>query len=107
MAAGVLLQYDDQGILHPVAFSCRKHAPAECNYEIYNKEQLAELRGFEEWSAELQNVINPNQVLTDHKNLEYVSTTNPLNRRQTRWSQFLSQFYFRIVYQPGKGRGKI
>jgi hypothetical protein len=36
--AGVLSQYDDQGILHPVAFFSKKHTPAEEYYEIYNQE---------------------------------------------------------------------
>ena len=31
---GVLCQYDDQGILHSVAFFSQMHAPAECNYQI-------------------------------------------------------------------------
>ena len=69
-SAGVLSQYDNQGILHPVAFFSKKHAPAECNYKIYDKELLPLVRAFAEWRAELQSVINLVQVLTDHKNLE-------------------------------------
>ena len=38
---GIVLQYDDDGILHPCAiFSC-KFTAAELNYEIYDKEMLA------------------------------------------------------------------
>ena len=106
VSAGVLSQYDDQGILHPVTFFSKKHAPAECNYEIYDKELLEVVRAFEEWRAESQSVINPVQVLTDHQNLEYFTTTKLLNCRQTCWSQFLSQFSFKIVYRPGNARGK-
>ena len=46
--AGILSQRDDQGLLHPVAFFSKKHLPAECNYEIYDKELLAIVRCFEE-----------------------------------------------------------
>jgi hypothetical protein len=106
VSAGVLSQYDDDGILHPVAFFSTKHTGAECNYEIYDKELMAIVRAFEEWRAELQSVANPIQVLSDHKNLEYFTTTKLLNRRQARWSQFLSQFNFKIVYRPGKAGGK-
>jgi hypothetical protein len=35
------MQYDIEGILRPCAFYSKKHAPAECNYEIYDKEILA------------------------------------------------------------------
>ena len=64
--------------------SPKKHAPLECNYEIYDKELLAVVSAFEEWRAELQSVINPVQVLTDHENLEYFTPTKLLNCRQTR-----------------------
>jgi hypothetical protein len=34
ISAGILSQYDDEGVLHPVPFFSKKHTPAECNYEI-------------------------------------------------------------------------
>jgi hypothetical protein len=39
--------------------------------------------------------------------LEYFTTTKLLNRCQARWSQFLSQFNFKIVYRPGTAGGKL
>ena len=33
-------------------------------------------------------------------------STKLLNRRQARWSEFLSRFNFKIVYRPGKAGGK-
>ena len=38
VSAGILSQFDDHGTLHPVAFFSKKHAPAECNYEIYDRD---------------------------------------------------------------------
>jgi len=70
VSAAVLSQYDDEGTLHPMVFFSKKHSPAECNYEIYDKELMAIVWVFEEWHAELQSVENPISVLTDHKNLE-------------------------------------
>ena len=70
VSAGILSQYDDDGILHPVAFYSKKHSPAECNYEIYDKELLAIIPAFEEWRPHLEGSSHPIQVLTDHKNLE-------------------------------------
>jgi hypothetical protein len=32
VSAGVLSQYDDDGLLHPIAFFLKKHSPAKCNY---------------------------------------------------------------------------
>ena len=81
---GVLSQKDDQGILHPVAYFSRKLSPAECNYEIYDKELLAIVSAFEYWRPELEGTELPIQVLTDHKALEYFMTTKKLTRRQSR-----------------------
>jgi len=44
----------------------------------------------------------PIDVVTDHKNLEYFSTSKVLSRRQARWSEFLSQFNLVIRFRPGK-----
>jgi hypothetical protein len=38
VSAGVLSQYDDRGVLYPMAFFSKKHLPAEENYEIYDQE---------------------------------------------------------------------
>ena len=38
---GVLSQYDDEGWLHPCAYYSKRNSPAECNYQIYDKELLA------------------------------------------------------------------
>jgi hypothetical protein len=106
VSAGVLSQYDDAGILHPIAFFSKKHTPTECNYEIYDKELMAIVRAFEEWRPELEGALHPIQVLSDHKNLEYFMSTKLLNRRQTRWAEYLSRFNFKIIYRPGKAGGK-
>ena len=37
---GVLSQYDDNRLLHPIAFFSKKIVLVEYNYKIYNKELL-------------------------------------------------------------------
>ena len=100
-SGGILSQYDDEGRLRPVAYFSSRHTAQECNYEIYDKELLAIIKCMEEWRPELQGTQDPVEIVTDHKNLEYFTTTKSLNQRQVRWSEFLSQFNFRIVYRPG------
>ena len=100
VTAATLSQYQDDGTLHPCAFYSRKMAPAECNYEIYDKEMLAIIRALEEWDAELRGVPQF-LILTDHKNLEYFMTTRKLNERQVRWSQALTRYNFTLQYRPG------
>jgi hypothetical protein len=106
VSTSVLSQYDDDNILYPMAYFSKKHSPAEYNYKIYDKELMAIVRTFEEWRPELQSVITPICVLSNHKNLEYFTMTKLLNRHQACWSQFLSQFNFKIVYRPGTTGGK-
>jgi hypothetical protein len=96
VGAGILSQYDDDGVLRPVAYFSKKFTPQECNYEIYDKELLAIIRAFEEWRGELEGAEYPIAVITDHRNLEYYMTTKKLTRRQARWAEFLAQFNFEI-----------
>ncbi len=43
----VLSQYDDEDVLHSIAFYSKNMSSAECNYEIYDKELLVIIRAFE------------------------------------------------------------
>ena len=106
VSAGILSQYDEKDILRPVAYFSKKHNPAECNYEIYDKELMAIVRAFEEWRPELEGSAQPIDVISDHKNLEYFTSTKLLSRRQARWSEFLARFDYKIVYRPGRAGGK-
>ena len=106
VSAGVLSQEDDNGILHPVAFFSKQMVPAECNYEIYDKELLAIIQCFKEWRPELEGMAMPVKVLTDHKGLEYFMTTKKLTPRQAKWAEFLSEFNFKVTYQTGKKNDK-
>ena len=103
---GVLSQYDDDGVLHPVAFFSKSMLPAECNYEIYDKELLAIIKCLEHWRPELEATDLPIDIYTDHKALEHFMTSKELTRRQARWSQKLSEFNFRIMYQTGPRNAK-
>jgi hypothetical protein len=102
VSAGVLLQYNNQGILHPAAFFSKKHTRVEENYEVYDEELGAIVKSLEQWRPECEGSAHPIEILTDHKNLKYFMTSKLLNRRQTRWSEFLSRFKFKIVYHPCK-----
>jgi hypothetical protein len=105
-ALGAVLSQCHDNRLHPVAFLSKKLAPAELNYEIYDKEMLAIVRAFQEWRHYLQGAKHMTTVFTDHKNLEYFTTTKVLNRRQARWAELLSTYDFQIMYRKGSSNGK-
>ena len=54
VVAGVLSQLHSDGEWHSVAYFSKTMAPAECNYEIHDKEMLAIIRSLSQWRAELQ-----------------------------------------------------
>jgi hypothetical protein len=102
----ILSQFGIDGLLHPVAFYSQKLTSAEINYQVYDKELLAIITAFEQWRPYLVGAQHRVQVLTNHKNLLYFTTTRTLNRRQACWSIFLADFDFEIQYQPGTQQGK-
>ena len=57
--------------LTPQTMYLKKHNPAKCNYEIYDKELMAIVCTFKEWYSELEGSTYLINVITDHKNLEY------------------------------------
>ena len=82
--AGVLSQQHPDQEWYPVAYFSKKMAPAECNYEIHDKEMLAIVRSLDQWRPELQGTHQRIQIYTDHKALEYFMTTKQLTGRQAR-----------------------
>ena len=71
VSEGILSQYDENDVLHPVAYFFKKHNSAECNYKIYDKELMIIICIFKEWCSELEGSIYSINVITDYKNLEY------------------------------------
>ena len=67
---------------------------------------LAIVRVLEEWHHYLEGARHSIEIWTDHKNLEYFRTSQKLNRRQARWSLYLSWFDFSLHHKPGKSMGK-
>ena len=62
----------------------------EHNYAIYDKELLSVIRGLEEWRHILEGTKHTIEILNDHRNLTYFRMAQTLNRRQARWSLYLS-----------------
>jgi hypothetical protein len=100
--AAILSVQLESGEIHPVGFHSRKFNSTELNYDVHDKELYAIFEAFRIWRHYLEGAADPIDVVTDHKNLEYFATTKLLNRRQARWSEYLSQFNLVIRFRPGK-----
>ena len=88
--------------IYPIAFHSRIFSAPELNYDIYDKELLVIFEAFKIWRHYLEGSASPIDVVTDHKNLEYFSTTKILICWQARWSEYLSQFNLIIRFYPGR-----
>jgi hypothetical protein len=108
IATGAVLsqQNVDDKSWHPVAFLSKALNPVEQNYEIHDTEMLAIIQGLEEWRHYLEGARHPVEILTNHKNLKYFRVAQKLNRRQARWSLYLSRFDFTLHHKPGRSMGK-
>ena len=96
----VLSQIWDDGE-HPVAYKSRKMNATEVNYATHERELLAVIHALRTWRHYL--LGNHFIVVTNHNSLKYLQIQPTLSRRQAKWSEFLAEFDFEIVYILGKG----
>lgn len=90
----VLSQIQDDGKWHPVVFLSRTMTPAECHYEIYDKELLAIMNSITTWRQYLLGAKEPFEILTDHQNLTYFRKPQRLNQQQMGWYMKLQDYNF-------------
>ena len=98
----ILSVINEDNEVYPVAFHSHTFTVAELNYDIHDKELLAIFEAFKIWRHYLEGLAYPIDIVIDHKNLEYFSTTKVLTRRQAQWSEYLSQFNLVIRFRPGR-----
>ena len=89
------------GEIHPIAFHSQTFTLPKLNYDVHDKELLVIFEVFKIWRHYLKGSPTPVDVVMDHKNLEYFSTTKLLMCQQVRWSKFLCQFNLIIRFRPG------
>jgi len=70
--------------IHPVASYSQTFSTLELNYNIHDKELLAIFKVFKIWQHYLEGSTLPIDIVMDHKNLEYFSTTKVLIHQQAR-----------------------
>ena len=78
----ILSIVNEENKVYPVAFHCCTFTTEELNYNMHDKELLAIFEAFKIWQHYLEGPAYPINIITDHKNLEYFSTTKVLTWRQ-------------------------
>src|SRR5258707_4810797 len=100
--AGILLVTTQDNEIRPVAFFSRSLQGAEKNYNTHDKELLAIFEAFKNWRHFLEGSAEVIDMVTDHKNLEYFTSSKKLSRHQARWAKFLGQFNMKVWFRPGR-----
>ena len=95
---GVLLQEEEAGQWHPVAYTSRRLSAAEMNYYAMERETLAVVHALRVWKLYLYNLF---EVLTDNMGVTYIKSKKDLFKHEARWMEFLSEFDFTILHRPG------
>ena len=80
--AAILSIVNEDNEVHPVAFHSCTFTVAELNYDTHDKKLLAIFEAFKILRHYLEGLAYPIDVITNHKNLEYFSTTKVLTQRQ-------------------------
>ena len=96
---GGLLMQDHAGDLFPVAFCARRLQPAETRYTTTEQEFLAMVYALRTWRCYLEGIDF--FAHTDHEPLTWLASQKSLNRRQARWTEFLSRFSYELLYIKG------
>jgi len=78
----ILSIVNEDNEVHPVVFHSCTFTVVELNYDTYDKELLAIFKAFKIWRHYLEGPAYPIDIVMDHKNLEYFSTTKVLTQRQ-------------------------
>jgi len=71
----ILSIVNEDNKVYLVAFHSRTFTAVELNYDTHSKELLAIFEAFKIWRHYLEGPAYPINIVMDHKNLEYFSTT--------------------------------
>jgi hypothetical protein len=100
-AVGGVLEQDTADGRKPVAYASRSLNPAEQNYTVTERENLALVYCLQEWQHMLEGSPHPVRCLTDHAALLSLLTKPVLSRREARWVEELAAFNLRITHIAG------
>ena len=97
----VLFQRDDEGRRRPISYFSQALNPAERNYDIWDREFLAIIRGLKHNWHLLVDSPHKVVVLTDHENLAHYCHPQKINQRVARYLHTLADFDLELRHIPG------
>jgi len=76
----ILSQYNDENVLHSIAFYSKSMILAECNYHIYDKKLLIIIQCFKHWRFKLKCIKLLIQMFINHQTLKIFMKNKQLTR---------------------------
>ena len=98
---GVLLQDDEDGVEHPIAYFSKKLNKYQKKYSVIEKETLSLILSLQHFDIYVTS-SNPLLVFSDHNPLKFLHRFNNKNMRLTRWSLLLQEYDLVICHIKGK-----
>ena len=102
----LLMQRDEKGKRHSVAYFSSTLNEAERNYDIYTLELYAIIRALRHWRPFLAGSPHEIIVHTNHANLQYWKEPQKINRRIAREVVELSEYNIKLKNIPGRENGR-
>ena len=88
----VLSQRNEKGRNQPIGYFSKTLIPAECNYDVYNRELLALVWSLQHWRHLLMGTAHPIEVFTDHKGLTKYWEPQKIGRHVARYLPILKEY---------------
>ena len=98
----VLLQDDEMGETHPIAYFSKKLNKSQQSYSTIEKETLSLVMALEHFEIYLISCQGPVVVWTDHNPLLFLNKFKNKNQRLTRWSLLLQEWDLEIRHVKGQ-----
>ena len=95
---GILSQMQDDGKLHPVAYTSRGLTTAETRFTVYELEMLSLKHCLTKWRHLLD--MQKFTIFTDNRALSSLMTNTNLNKRQIHWLELFMTFSWDIHHIP-------
>ena len=96
---GILSQYGNDSLEHPVSYWSRILSRSERNYSTIDRECLAIIECVRAFKTYVWNT--PFVLITDHAPLRYLNELRHKNSRLARWSLELIEYNYTVQYKPG------
>ena len=96
----ILMQEDENGDLHPIAYASKTFNDAQKNYDTTDREALAVVWALEHFNTYCEG--HKYTLITDHQALSYIYTNKSEKKRIHRLALKLANYDVKLYYKPGK-----